>query len=613
MTSEFLYDELPKNGWIRLLHLQPGESEQALQCSLVSTSLEEAPQYEALSYTWGDPEATDTLICGHISVGITANLSDALRRLRLEKDVRIIWADAICINQQNIPEKEHQVGQMRAVYECASKVVIWAGLDPVGDIPLAFQHIRETNKYFDAELKEYGDIHAIPTVASDSPMLSVERWQATLTMFSLPWFSRVWVLQEVGLAATAVFYCGEHSIDWSDIVEYSMLATMRADLESVPVLIPWGRIVDPFLLLWCTFGTKKSWRFERRFINQIASASGNNARVHLLTVLFSGLAFDATDARDRIYAFLGHPGARVNNTALIEPNYTIDKDELYYSVALHLLRDMGDLVLLSTTDPKPDEKSSLPSWVPRWDVRRGTVYLSSFPGVYRFFNASKFPDVTKNEYLAEVSKGGVLKLRGLPIGSIDKCSTTMGVDTLIYASDDTFTNGMEQAFKDVDLQGALKKAPYSDALRAVALTMIVGQDAVGDPLPEDDADLRNGFRAYCYYMMTPDYCDNLFGETPSFEGDELKFLQEIRQHCNLRRFFVTQAGHFGVGPALMEPGDLCYVFIGASVPFIIRPVPDAETPRYVLVGECYIHRFMKGEAIDKWKNGENSLQDILLV
>ena len=65
-------------------------------------------------------------------------------------------------------------------------------------------------------------------------------------------------------------------------------------------------------------------------------------------------------------------------------------------------------------------------------------------------------------------------------------------------------------------------------------------------------------------------------------------------------FFVTNRGFFGLGSEPIQPGDICCFLFGADVPYILRPKHDY----YQLVGHCYLHGLMTGEAIEMWKAEE---------
>ncbi|KAF6839369.1 heterokaryon incompatibility protein [Colletotrichum plurivorum] len=134
-----LYPDLP-DGHIRILTLQPGDETTSLSGVLRSVPLESAPDFEAVSYAWGTEEFTDTLDIAFAtepnsgekelsgSISITPNVTSLLRSLRNATDHRVLWIDAICINQANASERSAQVRLMRQIYGHARRVVIWLGV-----------------------------------------------------------------------------------------------------------------------------------------------------------------------------------------------------------------------------------------------------------------------------------------------------------------------------------------------------------------------------------------------------------------------------------------------------------------------------------------------------
>lgn len=107
---------------IRLLELVPGNFEDALICNLKVTSLQESSHYEALSYVWGDPKETEEItICNQL-YRARKTLARALRHLRKQDETRILWVDAVCIDQENLEERNQQVKLMGQIYRQASSV-----------------------------------------------------------------------------------------------------------------------------------------------------------------------------------------------------------------------------------------------------------------------------------------------------------------------------------------------------------------------------------------------------------------------------------------------------------------------------------------------------------
>jgi len=122
--STYQYTPLnPQSREIRLVRLHPGSRQVPLECDMILADLETAPTYDALSYTWGDSTRSQNIYLDGHQFPIGENLSSALRGLRLLEKEKIFWIDAISINQSDIAERNHQVAQMRHIYEQASTTV----------------------------------------------------------------------------------------------------------------------------------------------------------------------------------------------------------------------------------------------------------------------------------------------------------------------------------------------------------------------------------------------------------------------------------------------------------------------------------------------------------
>lgn len=130
MSSPYRPLDLSKREF-RVLHLLPAaQSGDDIHCQLQHAAFDSEgtpPAYEALSYVWGDPAVTAPVMVDGIPLQVTVSLESALRRLRLADRPRVLWADAICINQQDSDEKPHQVPIMLHLYRNASMVLMWLG------------------------------------------------------------------------------------------------------------------------------------------------------------------------------------------------------------------------------------------------------------------------------------------------------------------------------------------------------------------------------------------------------------------------------------------------------------------------------------------------------
>jgi hypothetical protein len=101
---------------IRLLKISSGLEDEPLMCTLESISLDGDVLYTAVSYCWGDANNRADITVNGQSVSVTISLENALRRIRNVAQDTMVWADAICINQQDMAEKSVQVSMMGSIY-----------------------------------------------------------------------------------------------------------------------------------------------------------------------------------------------------------------------------------------------------------------------------------------------------------------------------------------------------------------------------------------------------------------------------------------------------------------------------------------------------------------
>jgi hypothetical protein len=129
LASNYSYQPLSQPRFIRLLTLSPSPSpSKPIRCHLRQASLDDASKtYEALSYTWGARNGTVPISCDGQTLLVTPNCESALRHLRNRLTSRVLWVDAVCIDQGSAEEKSTQVPLMGDIYALASQVVVWLG------------------------------------------------------------------------------------------------------------------------------------------------------------------------------------------------------------------------------------------------------------------------------------------------------------------------------------------------------------------------------------------------------------------------------------------------------------------------------------------------------
>lgn len=344
----------------RLLRLLPGKPGSKLKCQLVTGSLDRPLEYVAISYVWGVVTKREEIECNGLNAYITINLARALHRMRDLRMPVTCWADGICINQEDMNEKGHQVQRMGEIFQKAKKVVAWLGPDDSGSAKKALKAIRfVTNKVphpghgSDARVNP-GD----PTLDNLADMLLEKEdikdaWKHIDAFFARDWWQRIWCTQEVIVAKEVQIYCGDEEISGRTVGVYARWHHAQRWLgQSTPKELDEIGVRSAYRRL-------NTWGWTGTFLEILST--------------FKGL--EATDPRDKVYALLG----------LLEINRQANIDKLYMSVDYHktlqevlydavacAARSEGSLHFLSYIDHQSSitESFDMPSWIPRWDEKR---------------------------------------------------------------------------------------------------------------------------------------------------------------------------------------------------------------------------------------------------
>ena len=346
--NAYKYEPL-EQGHIRLLRLLPGKEGDELTCSLITVPLEGCPRYEAVSYCWGEPEPAVYIQCDRAGyVRITTNLASGLRQIRYPDETRLLWADQICINQADIPERSAQVNIMGKIFKLALRVVIWLGPDDEAhpQAPMAMEVARKLASVplwgpfpdkagLEHQVVEYG-----------LPPLSSPVWTAIRTLLSLPYFSRVWILQEIALASTRVMLWGP------TVIDLDALHKSRSSL----LLLPMGIIADNYPV--------------QNYVMSVVMSS-NKHRLSFLNLVLLTQTRQAEDQRDLIFALLG----MLDYDHLpLTADYSKSLVEVYTSAIHVFLKEapcsLDFLSFAGTQLLEANATKEWPSWVPNWTVKR---------------------------------------------------------------------------------------------------------------------------------------------------------------------------------------------------------------------------------------------------
>lgn len=317
---------------------------------LTTHPLGETPAYQVLSYTWGDQTEKQVATFNGSKCFISSNVHDALSCLlpKVEggSDTRRmrIWIDGVSINQYNNAEKSSQVSKMREIYAQVERCLAWLG-KAHGTTQLAF----DTLERFARNDGRPDGSNTFAELAKDMN----ERAAAIEEILLRPWFTRIWVLQEIVGAIKVIVHCGPHEIEWHQLTS-SLKKAVGSGFLKFPISHPLiARVIK-----------MADWRWA--FHQKCEDARERDAALDLKVIIMDGGDKNATDMRDKVFALRGIASATFSDGIIVR--YEKPVEEIYIDCAKFLLRTRTELRLLSLVRQGQKKKSglSLPSWVPDW-------------------------------------------------------------------------------------------------------------------------------------------------------------------------------------------------------------------------------------------------------
>ncbi|KAK4031975.1 heterokaryon incompatibility protein-domain-containing protein [Parachaetomium inaequale] len=391
------YEYVPLTGGrksFRLLELLPGTRQQDIECTLTECCLDHRPQsYDALSYVWGDIATSTPIQINGRTLMVTSNLRAALLNLRKVDRPCTIWVDAICIDQNKVPERNHQVSIMGDIYRNAARTLVWLGDSRPFYTKKAYAIVEELAA--EATSRQY----ARPDLDSNyllSSLLGAERIESpnfdrfkddvsVLHLACASWWLRTWTVQEILLSTEAVIVAGTYSMDWDRFcagIDYGLAIGVWN-----PVLL--GVVLDPVVIPYLSM---RSLRKQRRSFRQppVSRPSTTAPAPALLDLLIQCRFRQASDPRDKVYALLGIKDVSQNRQASvlgIEPDYGLSASEVYCHTARQLLLQSGNLNILGACTATTSQE--LPSWVPDWSTNSPHPLMYDARGRDRQTHASR--------------------------------------------------------------------------------------------------------------------------------------------------------------------------------------------------------------------------------
>lgn len=256
----------------RLVELQPNSLSDPIRCILRAYSFDsDPPSYTALSYTWGPKVKHENIELNGACFPVGRSLWAFLEHMRLQSKFGMYWIDAVCIDQESVLERNHQVQMMRQIYANAKTVSIWLGeadINMSSDIAMGF--LQEM-------LLSQGD-------AGSQIVWSEETARAVSKLLNRPYWSRIWIVQELFLARSIVIFCGSRHCEWRALDHLANTVFRHARINKI---IEIGHLKAVQLGL-----ARKLYQVELKYLS-------------LLELLVTFSNHEATNVLDKVYGVCG--------------------------------------------------------------------------------------------------------------------------------------------------------------------------------------------------------------------------------------------------------------------------------------------------------------------
>lgn len=211
--------DLSARGAFRLLRILPSEDDSAIQCTIRITQLEKQ-QYTCLSYCWGDETPTHIIWIDGKAFSVRQNLFEFLITARKMNIKDELWIDAICIDQTNLQERNHQVQQMAEIYHRATRVIVYPG--QVSAWTGRLIRFLAGNRWWRPFHMYDSDCWCLPALSWNpfAATIPTYLWSTSLkSVNELPYWRRLWIIQEILLAKNCEVLLSQH------LVPYQRLTT----------------------------------------------------------------------------------------------------------------------------------------------------------------------------------------------------------------------------------------------------------------------------------------------------------------------------------------------------------------------------------------------------
>lgn len=610
---------------IRLLELLPGRA--AIECRLKITELEQAEYtYEPISYCWRaftrenwwgctykekKKQKSFRMLVDGADLYINESLHGALRQMRLSDEVRVLWADAICINQADDVEKAAQVAMMARIYQSGVRTLAWLGKADrrtrKAFVYLKDETHRDSDLFSLSSQHEHAEPELVPSgnPSHDSPdphgwlrslraSLRRKRLHASLeSIINRPYFRRAWIVQEIAMSYCLSLMCGEFETEWRDLSD---------EFVGIMPQISGNTCFTALDKLRCG-----SYHYDLIEVATMVSPT------------------QASDTRDKLYGILGLVSDELM-TVNIEVDYTKDSETVFYDFTKRLLLASRNLKVLSMSyGLSPDKPPHVPSWV--WNPQPREPHARfSIPSS----RSCQYQAAGETQCQPEFW-GRILGLRGIVLQKITSVSSgwnTLPRSNLPFHMEDPrlFRQQLLWYLEHRAIGGISETStdPVTAEHRRGILFRTTWPYKFSSEIPLPACDQLeearcitklNGFdcealKRFGRYVPEGENITTFWARLRLLVAIEMLFIRRALgdpgakqftklipsfSYLNNRRLARTDGGHIALCPKETEVSDKLVLLKGSDVPFILRPSGE----HWQIVGECYVHALMDGSAWDE--------------
>ncbi|USP74762.1 uncharacterized protein yc1106_02036 [Curvularia clavata] len=586
----------------RMLALEPSEDfSDDIKCHVHNRSRSRNPEYEALSYRWGDPKDTTTIYVRlteyqgeqesdetpYTPWPVTRDLEQALRSLRLPDKMRLLWVDALCINQNDDLEKGQQVRIMGKIYQNCVRDLLWLGPENA-QIGRAMRLILKLQGHGESG-HDRTCRSMIETESTTFSAFSDQAWDdlKSLILHPVVW-DRVWIIQELILSPEFTLVCGKDTLDWScidsvldDNRDILRIFDLRGtELRMLPEVIHKVSII-------------RMYRMPPEVTTRLFSKS-------LLTTFFTFLEWEATDRRDKVHAVL----SLTTDGKGLDVDYRKTMDQLSIDFATTCLAQ-GNVRLLSHNTNYCVDKTQYLKHHPssRGDAINETELLVPRRKDWPTWIPDLSDDIIRNAKSPGLSTAGIANYKAcgsmecMEAMQVSRCQITPSlellmagvfVDSVALVNPITLVSENETA-RDRWTRDVLAWAPPETKQ----------PNAILQPYPWSDAEHESVVSAYWHTIVTDRRTDK------RLNAEDLRqpqWYMEISEGSDVPeenmllagwRFGKTAAGMYCMLPPQSKVGDTLCVPSGGQVPLLLRR-RSGDREVYELIGEAYVHGIMDG-------------------